>query len=202
MSLESFLQKFNNAGSDSYSLDPYKNFKISFDFNPNTGSKILQYIRDLKIDNNDSSPVIDFSDFVQRVTIPEPANDIDNADTIIGTFPVVKNLLVSPNSKELTLTILNTKEPVFESIFYPWMQEVSQPVWSYSDVPYTTVKIIIDLQPHSNFSYVFLGCCPISFTTIQPTHEQDESITRDVRFKFDFMCFKNNKKKNNATANG
>lgn len=49
---------------------------------------------------------------------------------MIGSFPT-SGVVVEPDSRILTLDILNTKSPVLENVFYPWMKESMLPYWVY-----------------------------------------------------------------------
>jgi hypothetical protein len=48
----------------------------------------------------------------------------------MGTFPTNGNI-VKPTSNSFQMTIVNTKAPLLERLFYPWMREVTLPYWSY-----------------------------------------------------------------------
>ena len=95
---------------------------------------------------------------------------------------------MKPENNNLILKILNTKVPLHERIFYPWMREVTLPFWSYETQPYTTATITIDYSKHNDLKYVFYGCRPQKITTMQATQAKNTvNLTRDVTFLFDFM---------------
>ena len=81
------------------------------------------------------------------------------SDTLLGKFPV-NGKYVMPDNNNLTMTIINTKLPLMEMIFYPWMREVTLPYWSYEKAPYTTATIEVDMSKHTDIKYVFYGCRP------------------------------------------
>lgn len=93
-----------------------------------------------------------------------------------------------PDNSNLTMSILNTKLPLMEMIFYPWMREVALPYWSYETQPYTTATIIVDMNKHADIKYEFYGCRPNQIQAMQPTQEPDVTMTRDVSFSFDYLA--------------
>lgn len=118
-----------------------------------------------------------------------PQIKIDNVgqvETTLGKFPVVGGV-VMPENNTFTATILNTRLPLMEILFYPWMREVTLPYWSYSHTPYTTATVDVDFSKHADIKYSFFGCKPTQIQTYDPTQEADSTITRDVTFTFDFM---------------
>lgn len=135
-----------------------------------------------------SSPLeLQLGFYVQSMTIPlMKMEDAGQSETMFGKFPM-NGRYVSPDNNTLQMSIINTKVPLLERIFYPWMREVTLPYWSYETQPYTTATITVDLTKHSDISYVFYGCRPSQIATEQPTQEVDTTITRDVSFIFDFM---------------
>lgn len=75
--------------------------------------------------------MLNLSDFVQDITVPFLGIKTDEESTsLVGKFPINGNMIV-PDNNELLLTVLNTKLPLLEYIFYPWMREVTLPYWSY-----------------------------------------------------------------------
>lgn len=125
--------------------------------------------------------------YVQSMTVPVmKMEDGGIAETSLGKFPL-NGRYVSPDNNTLVMSILNTKVPLLERIFYPWMRECTMPYWSYENQPYTTATITVDMTKHSDMKYVFYGCRPSQIATEQPTQEVDTTITRDITFIFDFM---------------
>lgn len=134
-----------------------------------------------------SNGVLDLTYFTQEATIPKisiPESEV--SETVIGTIKTHK-MAVETDSKEFSLKILNTKVPILERIFYPWMREVSYPYWSYLTHPYTTATVTISFQSHSDVAYVFLGARPTSIESINATNSLDTNMARGVTFAFDFM---------------
>ena len=63
------------------------------------------------------------------------------------------------------MKIVNTRVPLLERLFYPWLREISLPYWSYATQPYTTATVTVDLTKHNDVKYVFVGCRPQKITT-------------------------------------
>lgn len=99
--------------------------------------------------------------------------------------------VVIPDKKDLTMTIVNTRVPLLERIFYPWMREVTLPWWSYETQPYTTATITVDFTKHSDIKYVFYGCRPSQINLQQAKQSPDgDNLTRQLTMMFDFMIVK------------
>ena len=64
-----------------------------------------------------------------------------------GEFPI-NGLFVKTDSNVLTLKIVNTKVPLHERLFYPWLRETTMSWWAYDEQPYTTATITVDLTKH------------------------------------------------------
>lgn len=103
-------------------------------------------------------------------------------------------MFITPDNNELMLTVLNTKLPISEFLFYPWMREVTLPYWSYDTQPYTTATVTIDFSKHMDLQYVFCGCRPKTIQTLQPNNVVDGSaLKRQVTLLFDFMFITSHK---------
>lgn len=139
-------------------------------------------------EQSSTSPIeVQLGYYVQSLTVPQiKMSDGGTADTMLGKFPLNGNY-VGPDNNTLTMSILNTKLPLLERVFYPWMREVTMPFWSYETQPYTTATITVDMTKHSDIKYVFYGCRPSAIVSEQPTQEVDSTMTRDVTFIFDVM---------------
>lgn len=125
--------------------------------------------------------------YVQDITIPQlKMAEGGKMTTLIGEFPVNGSYIV-PDNTSLQMTILNTKLPLIERIFYPWMREVTLPQWSYNKQPYTTATITIDFSKHTDLQYVFCGCRPCNLQMINANQQNDQAFKRQVSFLFDFM---------------
>lgn len=126
--------------------------------------------------------------YCQEVTLPDFEVPVGSTSTtIIGEFPV-NGAFVKTNSQILNMNILNTKVPLFERLFYPWMREVTLPWWSYESQPYTTATITIDMSKHSDIKYVFCGCRPQVLKSMQANQQADTSNkVRQIGFLFDYM---------------
>ena len=141
-------------------------------------------------------PVLNLTEFVQDITVPfigQHGND--ESTTLFGKFLTNGGFIV-PDNNNIILTILNTKLPIIEYIFYPWMREVTLPYWSYKTQPYSTATIKIDFSKHMDLQYVFCGCRPSDIQTIQPNNVVDGSqLKRQVTLIFDFMFILSDKMK-------
>ena len=138
-------------------------------------------------DANEVSPLeMNIGMYCQEITIPNmKIADMSETETMLGKIPI-NGTMVIPDNNNLQLLILNTKVPLLERIFYPWMREVTLPFWSYDSQPYTTATITIDFTKHSDVKYVFCGCRP-TYITSQQGKQQNGDVTRLVTMTFDFM---------------
>ena len=132
---------------------------------------------------------LDLSYYVQEVTIPQvKMADGQKAITMtMGEFPTNGAYLL-PDSNQLQIRVISTKLPLLETIFYPWMREITLPYWSYETQPYTTATITIDFSKHCDIQYVFCGCRPQQIESMQAKNEQlGENVTRNLTMVFDYM---------------
>ena len=124
--------------------------------------------------------------YCQDITVPQMTiADGGVATGTFGDFPI-NGTVLKPDNNKLTMSILNTRVPLIERLFYPWMREVTLPYWSYDTQPYTTATITVDFTKHADMKYVFCGCRPTYVTLTQP-NQQNSEIKRQVTFAFDFM---------------
>lgn len=136
-----------------------------------------------------STPLIlQLGPYCQEITLPNfEIPQGGTSQTSIGEFPI-NGTIVKPDSNVLTLMIVNTKVPLHERIFYPWMREVVSPMWHYDIQPYTTATITVDMTKHSDCKYVFCGCRPQKINLQQPTQDgTSPNLIRPVSFLFDCM---------------
>lgn len=130
--------------------------------------------------------------YIQDIVVPQlKIPDGGKSDTLLGSFPV-NGSFVSPDSNQIQLTIINTKLPLIERIFYPWMREVTCPWWTYKSQPYTTATVTIDFSSHTDLKYIFSGCRPSQIQLIQPNQQNDQSTKRQITLLFDFMFIQSN----------
>lgn len=126
--------------------------------------------------------------YCQEVVIPNL--EVPSGGTSVnalGEFPI-NGLYVKPDSNVIQLKIVNTRVPLHERIFYPWMREVTLPYWSYDSQPYTTATITVDFTKHNDVQYVFCGCRPQKIIMQQATQEASSvNLVRDISFVFDYM---------------
>ena len=124
--------------------------------------------------------------YCQDITVPQMTiADGGVAAGMFGDFPI-NGTVLKPDNNKLTMSILNTRVPLIERLFYPWMREVTLPYWSYDTQPYTTATITVDFTKHADMKYVFCGCRPTFVNLTQP-NQQNSEIKRQVTFAFDFM---------------
>lgn len=151
-----------------------------------TKQTIMNYITEGTM-IGDGDGTVDMTMFIQQMTLPNiQMSGIEDIQTLFGQFST-SGYIIEPDSHEFTMNIVNTKLPIHETVFYPWMQEVTSPYWCYKDQPYTTATVVIDLSEHADIKYTFFGCRPYRMITIDPTMQTPSQFTRDVIFKFDFM---------------
>lgn len=126
--------------------------------------------------------------YCQEITIPNlKIADEEAAQTFLGEIPLNGSMVI-PDKKDLTFQIVNTRVPLMERIFYPWMREVTLPWWSYETQPYTTATITVDFTKHSDIKYVFYGCRPTQINLQQAQQAPDgNNITRQMTMLFDMM---------------
>lgn len=123
--------------------------------------------------------------YIQSIDIPPfKLTEGGKSVSLMGEFPI-NGQYVQTESFNLVMTILNTKLPICERIFYPWMKEITLPVWSYQTQPYTTATITIDFNKHTDLKYVFCGCRPSQIEAYKANQENDEVTKRSVTFLFD-----------------
>lgn len=143
---------------------------------------------------SDSKYSLDMTMFIQQMTLPNlQMTGIEDIQTLFGNFST-SGYIIEPDSHEFTMSIVNIKLPIHETIFYPWMKEVTSPFWCYSSQPYTTATVEIDLSEHADLKYKFYGCRPYRIITLDPTMQAPSQFTRDVIFKFDYMMVKSDLK--------
>lgn len=126
--------------------------------------------------------------YCQEVVLPNlEVPQGGSSQNAIGEFPI-NGMFVKADSNVMSLKIVNTKVPLHERIFYPWMREVTLPYWSYWQQPYTTATITVDFTKHNDIKYVFCGCRPQKIVMQQAAQEPSSpNLTRDVSFIFDYM---------------
>ena len=140
------------------------------------------------VSKNMTSPqlIMDLSYYVQNMNLPQIIQkDGGQIETMVGNFPV-NGRCVIPSSQEFQMEVINTKQPLLEKIFYPWMREVTLPVWTYDDQPYSTADVTVSFKKHADVKYMFLNCRPKNIATYTPTNDLG-SMTRSVSFAFDYM---------------
>lgn len=188
MPLIDFITTFNNTNNKNvYRIDPLNTFSMNFRFEPGN-SKIIQRITDCKFSSLDEFNK-NMDKFVQRIQLPNftVTNDA-NADTI-AHLAIMHKMLLNPEQQTFTMDVINTKVPILEEVFYPWMREIQYPSWQYSDQPFTTADLEINLTSHSDISYHLLKCRPTSIDTYNPSQELT-AVTRSIIFTFDLIYVK------------
>lgn len=192
MSLTNFLNTFNDiTGRKVYAIDPLSKFEFNIEVEPGD-SMWSKWLTDAKLTGSGliqafgSAAGTDIGMFVQSVQLPQFSVSTESADSQIGKF-VVPQLMLTPSQNTFTMTVVNTQHPICEAIFYPWLREVTSPVWQYVERPYTIAKITIDMKSHSDVKYVLLGCRPQSITPMNASHNQQDNSKRNITMMFDFM---------------
>lgn len=131
---------------------------------------------------------INLTYYVQDLTIPNIKSNGEGecVTPYLGSFPV-NGTFVTPAEHRMSLNILNTRVPLLERVFYPWLRETTLPYWSYTTQPFTTATIEVDMRHHTDVRYIFYGCRPCEITTIQPSQDTPSDFVRQVTFAFDWM---------------
>lgn len=181
-------------------IDPRRDFKIYITFtnsNSNLPAELREYVYLYDTNGNETG---DISPFVQSVDLPRiNADSGSTADNVIANIDTHTTILNS-GSKTLTLSIINTGDPIIESFFYPWLREVTSPIWIYDDRPYTKATITIDFTSHSTVMYDFYGCRPTEIETLQASHAPNTILTRGVSITYDLAAvIRSNLAKNEAS---
>ena len=132
--------------------------------------------------------ILQLGPYCQEATLPNI--EVPQSGTSInalGEFPI-NGTIVKTDTNVIQLKIVNTKVPLHERIFYPWLRETTLNWWAYDSQPYTTATITIDFTKHNDIKYVFVGCRPQKIMMQQATQQPDSTnLTRDVSFLFDYM---------------
>lgn len=131
--------------------------------------------------------------YCQAITLPNmEVTQSGTSTTALGEFPI-NGTFVKVDTNLLLIKIINTRVPLHERIFYPWMRETVLPFWSYNTQPYTTATVTVDFTEHNDVKYVFYGCRPSRIMMQQATQQADDSnLTRDVSLLFDCMFIESN----------
>ena len=130
--------------------------------------------------------VLSLGPYIQKITLPNLQVPVDSVKTIFGEFPVTE-IYVQPDNHQFMMDVLNTKVPLHERSFYPWLREITLPYWAYETQPYTTAKVTIDLTKHADVKYVFYGVRPQQIHTYDPSQETPSAFSRPITFIFDWM---------------
>lgn len=134
----------------------------------------------------ESPLVLNLGPYIQKITLPNLTVPTETVKTMFGQFPYTE-IYVTPDNNQFMMDILNTKVPLHERIFYPWMREITLPYWSYGSQPYSTATVTIDMTKHADIMYVFYGVRPCKINTYDPSQETPSSFSRTVDFLFDWM---------------
>ena len=187
MPLIDFITTFNNSNKNVYKIDPLNTFSLEFiQTYPLSNSILEKQLKTCGFSDGIGEFNSNLNKFVQEIDLPNFNITTDtNADTLAHTA-ITHKMYLNPDSQTFSLTVLNTKVPILEEVFYPWLREVQYPSWNYADYPYTTADLRINLTSHSDVSYVILSCRPTNITSYNPSHELGP-ITRSITFTFDLM---------------
>lgn len=172
----SFLAILDSMKAPKTTIDPRRDFTISIDFPSDNNIKEALL------------PDYDIDALTQTVDIPGfSANSSESANNVIADIETYTTQL-NAGSHSLKLSIINTGDPVFERVFYPWLREVTSPIWCYPTFPYTKATITISFAPHSTVTYMFFGCRPTNIAALNATHTANTNLTRDVDFTYDLAA--------------
>ena len=185
MALIDFISTFNNSKRNLYVIDPLNTFTLDFEFFPENSVIKNNRISECGFKNSDEFSE-NMNKFVQRITLPNFTITNDTNAETVAHVAIMHKMLLNSEQQTFTMDLINTKVPVLEHVFYPWMREIQYPSWNYSSQPYTTADITISLISHSNVKYHILKCRPTSFDTYNPSQELG-AITRPIVMTFDLM---------------
>lgn len=174
MSTANFLKILDSMESPSKTtIDPRRDFTIKIEFPSGSNINLTGY---------------DVDALTQTVDIPGfSASSRDTANNVIADIETYTTQL-NAGSHSLKISIINTGDPIFERVFYPWLREVTSPIWCYPNFPYTKAKIEISFTSHSTVTYMFFGCRPTNITALNATHTANTTLTRDVDFTYDLAA--------------
>lgn len=196
MPLVDFITTFNSTSKNVYRIDPLNTFTLSFSFKPGE-SKIISRITKCGFSGVDEFNQ-NLSKFVQRVQLPNFTVNADTPADTVANAAIMHKMLLNPEQQTFTMDVINTKVPLLEEVFYPWLREIQYPSWQYSSQPFTTADLEIDLTSHSSVSYHLLKCRPTMLDSYNPSQELT-AVTRTVTFTFDLIYVKYS---GNYTQNG
>lgn len=169
----SFLAILDSMKAPKTTIDPRRDFTIEIEFPDKSKISLSDY---------------DIDALTQDVAIPGfSANSSESANNVIADIETYTTQL-NAGSHSLKLSIINTRDPVFERVFYPWLREVTSPIWCYPTFPYTKATITISFNEHSTVKYMFFGCRPTSIEALNATHTANTKLTRDVDFTYDLAA--------------
>lgn len=110
---------------------------------PGTYPSVLLSIQDAYGVNLSS----DFCYFVQSIEIPPLTLDTEQFDSpFTPYFLPTQGAILKAGDNKITLSLLDAVAPINEYVFYPWMREVYNPIWSYPTQPYTLADLKIDFM--------------------------------------------------------
>ena len=184
MALQDFLTTFSSSVNRNRRIDPLKFFNVFMDVS-NVGGRVAKGFTTMGLGGNP----IDLSMFVQSITLPKIDIPAEELQTLFGSVKM-HEMRVIPSSQDLTMSIINTEIPIHETVFYPWMREITSPIWVYEEFPYSKATIYVSKDQKPSFEYVFIGARPTSITAKEASNEASGQVTRDVVFAFDYLAIR------------
>ena len=176
--LNDFLEKIEkiNSSTSNQHIDTLNFFKVEL---KEDGYDITKYVRTLTN--------LNFSSLIQRIQLPEIADTIQQTEGLFGKYPT-HSLIVFPTTNELTFDVINTREASIDYTINNWLHEVHSVNWiNENNAPYSTIRIEISLEEHTDIKYVFLNCRPTTMKSHITDQQLRNNITREITFAFDYM---------------
>jgi hypothetical protein len=186
--LEQFYTKI--AGTDQrFSLLQTYFFYVSIDFeNVTQNESTLQYALEKEIKKFDKDAI---RLLARRANLPNVVGD--NSITVINQFghmslPADR---IIPDANDLTLGFMNGEYAIHENLLMEWMKQTAADRYLYPNVPFRKATITVDFINQTFDSipvtYKFIDTFPDTVATIDGDHGELTELTREVKFKFDFM---------------
>lgn len=188
MALDDFLTAFNNDRNNAFTIDPLNSFLLKIDFKTEMDPDVPEFldnIKEAKISMD--TGIVDFTLFTQSITMPKIiASSATAVTSIVGNINTYSTL-VRPSEPAITMSIINTKYPLIENVFLPWINEVKSNRWKYKNHPYTKADIHVILEHAGNIEYKLFGVRPVSIDLFNPSQDLPGKPVRNVTFDFDFI---------------
>lgn len=139
---------------------------------------------------------------IQYQSIAGSAATIE-AGNITGAWQMVGNTIIGTDAQSFTLQLLNTSDPIVETIIYPWYVECVTAV-ATGDYPFPRVDFAVNFYAPGQitqnmdaispmFTYYIMGAFPTSIQAFSPNMQfgSQNVMNRDVTFAFNNLIIVN-----------